>query len=169
MEEGTAEDQCRRFSIKHTEETWVNPGARFLMALCCCCAMDEKLAILCCETCKTQFETPTSKMHKPNPWLDVSGGSPASQKVTQKRAGPLGKQADSELVDLECAAPEEIKKAFGKELDETDSSDESQAHSQSDASTVDQSQSMTASAVAHREALANHDTPTCSAHSSQGY
>lgn len=168
MEEGTAEDQCRRFSIKHMEEKWVKPGARFLMALCCCCAMDENLAILCCETCQTQFETPSSKRPKPNPWLDVSGGSPASQKGTQKRAGPLGKQTDSELVDFECAAPEEIKR-FRKELDETDSLDDSQAHSESDASTVDQSQSMTASAVAHREALANHDTPPSSADSSQGY
>ena len=49
---GTADDQCRRFSIKHTKKTWVKPGEHFLMALCCCCAKNEKLAILCCETCQ---------------------------------------------------------------------------------------------------------------------
>jgi len=49
---GTADDQCRRFSIKHTKKAWVKPGEHFLMALCCCCAKNEKLAILCCETCQ---------------------------------------------------------------------------------------------------------------------
>jgi len=49
--EGPQAGECQHFSVKHHKIVFVSPGQRFLTAICCMCALKEKLLCFPCVNC----------------------------------------------------------------------------------------------------------------------